>query len=107
MARLDIRAIIERFNRGSRLAIEEAGSLCVARYHREVTIEHFLFCLLGQPGNDMRVILQENNLSPDQTKETVEEHSPDCARARPTARRRFRRSSSIFFRTPGSSHRCN
>ncbi|MAM09280.1 MAG: type VI secretion system ATPase TssH [Rhizobiaceae bacterium] len=72
MARLDIRAIIERLNRGSRLAIEEAGSLCVSRYHREVTIEHFLFCLLGQPGNDIRVILQENGLSPDQTKEAVE-----------------------------------
>ncbi|MGV0819788.1 type VI secretion system ATPase TssH [Martelella sp. AMO21009] len=72
MARLDIRAIIERLNRGSRLAIEEAGSLCVARYHREVTIEHFLFCLLGQPGNDIRVILQENGLSPDQLKEAVE-----------------------------------
>ena len=72
MARLDIRSLIDRLNTCSRRAIEEAGSVCVAKSHREVTVEHLLSVLLKQPGADVRIILKDNGIDPDHLHENVE-----------------------------------
>ncbi|WP_150523506.1 type VI secretion system ATPase TssH [Roseibium sediminis] len=72
MARLDIRSLIDRLNTCSRRAIEEAGSVCVAKSHREVTVEHLLSVLLKQPGADVRIILKDNGVDPDHLHEDVE-----------------------------------
>jgi len=71
MARLDIRSLIDRLNTCSRRAIEEAGSICVANSHREVTVEHFLSALVKESGADVRIILKENGVDPDGLYETI------------------------------------
>lgn len=65
MARLEIKALIERLNPCCRQAIEEAASLCVSNSHQEVTIEHFLISLASQPAVDFRLLVQSQNVDVD------------------------------------------
>lgn len=69
MARLEIKALIERLNPCCRQAIEDAASLCVLSCHQEVTIEHFLIALVAKPAVDIRLILQSQNVDPDDLSE--------------------------------------
>ena len=69
MARLEIKALIERLNLCCRQAIEEAASLCVSNSHQEVTIEHFLISLISQPAVDIRLLVQSQNVDADKLNE--------------------------------------
>ncbi|KZL05020.1 Chaperone protein ClpB [Pseudovibrio axinellae] len=71
MARLEIKALIERLNPCCRQAIEEAASLCVSNSHQEVTVEHFLISLVSQPAIDIRLLLQSQNVDPDDLNERL------------------------------------
>ncbi|QUS57137.1 type VI secretion system ATPase TssH [Pseudovibrio brasiliensis] len=71
MARLEIKALIERLNPCCRQAIEEAASLCVSNSHQEVTIEHFLISLDSQPAVDFRLLVQSQNVDVDVLNEAL------------------------------------
>jgi type VI secretion system protein VasG len=71
MARLEIKALIERLNPCCRQAIEEAASLCVSNSHQEVTIEHFLISLVSQPAVDIRLLVQSQNVDADKLNEAL------------------------------------
>lgn len=64
MAKVEVKAIVERLNKASRMALEEAASICVGHGHREVTIEHFLQALVAKPSTDMRLLLQAHQIDP-------------------------------------------
>jgi type VI secretion system protein VasG len=50
--------LIAKLDATSRLALEEAAKLCVARTHYEVDLEHYLQKLTETPGSDVAAILR-------------------------------------------------
>ncbi|HYR24999.1 MAG TPA: AAA family ATPase, partial [Aquabacterium sp.] len=59
----NLKTLISKLNEQTRLAAERAASLCMARGHFEVDIEHFLLALLEQPQADMAVLCQRCDVS--------------------------------------------
>lgn len=56
MIRIELPTLISKLNEQSKLALEQAASLCIERQHPEVTYEHFLHVLLENPLSDVRLI---------------------------------------------------
>ncbi|TXK62613.1 type VI secretion system ATPase TssH [Alkalisalibacterium limincola] len=52
---INLKTLIGKLNRNCRQAAERAASLCMARAHFDVEIEHVLLALLEQPGSDFGV----------------------------------------------------
>jgi len=71
MVKVDLKGLVDRLNTACRLALEGAAGVCVSAGHAEVAIEHFLVALCEQPGNDLRMILKENNIDPDKFVDAV------------------------------------
>lgn len=71
MIKVDLKGLVDHLNMACRLALEEAAGVCVSAGHAEVAIEHFLVALCEQPGNDLRMILKQNNIDPDDFVGTV------------------------------------
>lgn len=71
MIKVDLKGLVDHLNTACRLALEEAAGVCVSAGHAEVAIEHFLVALCEQPGNDLRMILKQNNIDPDDFVGTV------------------------------------
>ncbi|MGY3572077.1 type VI secretion system ATPase TssH [Vibrio paucivorans] len=62
MIRIELPTLISKLNEQSKLALEQAASLCIERQHCEVTIEHFLSILIENPLSDVRAILKAANV---------------------------------------------
>ncbi|USD43060.1 type VI secretion system ATPase TssH [Vibrio sp. SCSIO 43135] len=62
MIRIELPTLISKLNEQSKLALEQAASLCIERQHSEVTIEHFLSILIENPLSDVRAILKAANV---------------------------------------------
>nr|WP_269751962.1 type VI secretion system ATPase TssH [Vibrio cholerae] len=58
-------------NAQSKLALEQAASLCIERQHPEVTLEHYLDVLLDNPLSDVRLVLKQAGLEVDQVKQAI------------------------------------
>ncbi len=52
----NLKTLITKLNDLSRKAAERAASLCMARGHYEVDLEHFMLALLEQPDSDVAVL---------------------------------------------------
>lgn len=49
MIRIELPTLIAKLNAQSKLALEQAASLCIERQHPEVTLEYYLDVLLDNP----------------------------------------------------------
>lgn len=64
MIRIDLSALINKLNAQTKLALEQAGSLCIDRQHSEVTIAHLMLAILDNPLSDLRILLKALDISP-------------------------------------------
>ncbi|MFG0605359.1 type VI secretion system ATPase TssH [Vibrio mimicus] len=71
MIRIELPTLIAKLNAQSKLALEQAASLCIERQHPEVTLEHYLDVLLDNPLSDVRLILKQAGLETEQVKQTI------------------------------------
>ena len=58
-----LKTLISKLNDQTRQAAERAASLCMARGHFEVDIEHLLLALLEQPRSDLVVLCRHFGVS--------------------------------------------
>ena len=65
MITVDLATLIERLGPCCRLALEEAGNLCIVQRGAEVTVAHLLTAFLGQPACDVRITLADAELDVD------------------------------------------
>ncbi|MBP9064261.1 MAG: AAA family ATPase, partial [Aquabacterium sp.] len=59
----NLKTLISKLNDTTRRAAERAASLCMARGHFEVDLEHFMLALLEQPQTDLAVLCQRFEVS--------------------------------------------
>ncbi|HEX5356856.1 MAG TPA: type VI secretion system ATPase TssH [Aquabacterium sp.] len=59
----NLKTLISKLNDTTRRAAERAASLCMARGHYEVDLEHFMLALLEQPQSDLVVLCQRFGVS--------------------------------------------
>ncbi|EHS7463156.1 type VI secretion system ATPase TssH [Vibrio cholerae] len=71
MIRIELPTLIAKLNAQSKLALEQAASLCIERQHPEVTLEHYLDVLLDNPLSDVRLVLKQAGLEVDQLKQAI------------------------------------
>lgn len=60
-----LKTLISKLNDSCRLAAERAASLCMARGHYEVDLEHLFLALLEQPRCDFSLVASESDINPD------------------------------------------
>ena len=63
---INLRALVARLNSTTKNAMEGAAGLCLARTHYDVEIEHLLAKLLEVDNSDVRRILRQFEISPEQ-----------------------------------------
>ncbi|RJX75650.1 type VI secretion system ATPase TssH [Vibrio sinensis] len=71
MIRIELPTLISKLNEQSKLALEQAASLCIERQHPEVTYEHLLFVLFENPLSDMRTIVKQADLDVETIKQSI------------------------------------
>ncbi|ASA57977.1 type VI secretion system ATPase TssH [Vibrio gazogenes] len=71
MIRIELPTLISKLNQQSKLALEQAASLCIERQHPEVTLEHYLDVLLDNPLSDIRVILKQANIDFENVRQAI------------------------------------
>ncbi|MGF1894633.1 type VI secretion system ATPase TssH, partial [Vibrio campbellii] len=71
MIRIELPKLISKLNEQSKLALEQAASLCIERQHSEVTYEHLLQVLLENPLSDIRIICKQANLDVETIKQAI------------------------------------
>ncbi len=59
----NLKTLITKLNDLTRRAAERAASLCMARGHYEVDLEHILLALLEQPDSDIAVLARRYGIS--------------------------------------------
>lgn len=63
---INLKTLIGKLDDSCRQATERAASLCMARGHYEVDLEHLFLALCEQPQNDLAVIARRSKVSLDQ-----------------------------------------
>ncbi|PSV40406.1 type VI secretion system ATPase TssH [Photobacterium sp. GB-36] len=76
MIRIELPVLINKLNAQTKIALEQASSLCMSRENNEVTIEHLLFSILENPLSDIRVLLEQVNLKTDVVKQLCGDAMP-------------------------------
>lgn len=71
MIRIELSTLIAKLNAPSKLALEQAASLCIERHHPEVLVEHFLEVLLDNPLSDVRLITKQANIDTESLKQAL------------------------------------
>ncbi|PCE65667.1 type VI secretion system ATPase TssH [Salinivibrio sp. YCSC6] len=71
MIRIELSTLISKLNEQSKLALEQAASLCIERQHPEVLIEHFIEVLLDNPLSDVRLIVKQANVEVEALKQAL------------------------------------
>ncbi|MCG9649422.1 type VI secretion system ATPase TssH [Vibrio brasiliensis] len=71
MIRIELPTLISKLNQQSKLALEQAATVCIERQHSEITFEHYLEVLLDNPLSDIRVILKQSDLAVDDVKQAI------------------------------------
>jgi type VI secretion system protein VasG len=69
--RIELPTLIAKLNQQSKLALEQAASLCIERQHPEVTLEHYLDVFLENPLSDIRLILKQANIDFERVKQGI------------------------------------
>jgi type VI secretion system protein VasG len=68
----NLKTLISKLNDTTRRAAERAASLCMARGHYEVDLEHLMLALLEQPQSDVGVLCQRFGVSPTELQRDLE-----------------------------------
>lgn len=76
MIKIELPTLISKLNDQSKLALEQAASLCMEYKHSEVTFEHYLYVLLNNPLSDVREILRAASIEYKSVQEQVLESLP-------------------------------
>ncbi len=76
MIRIELPTLISKLNDQSKLALEQAASLCIERQHSEVTLQHYLEVLLDNPLSDVRVIAKQIGLEPETVRQAISKTYP-------------------------------
>ncbi|NOI81548.1 type VI secretion system ATPase TssH [Vibrio tubiashii] len=71
MIRIELPTLISKLNEQSKLALEQAATVCMERQHSEITFEHYLEVLLDNPLSDIRVIFKQSELAIDDVKQAI------------------------------------
>ena len=71
MIRIELSTLITKLNSISKLAMEEAASLCIGRRNQEITLPHLLVSLLENPLSDVRVLLKHVECDVSELKKTL------------------------------------
>lgn len=71
MIRIELPTLIGKLNAQTKLALEQAASVCISRQNSEVTFEHLLFSLLENPLSDVRVLIKQAGLDHDVLKQSI------------------------------------
>ena len=71
MIRIELPTLIAKLNAQSKLALEQAASLCIERQHPEVTLEHYLDVLTDNPLSDVRIVIKQANIELDAVKQAL------------------------------------
>ncbi|MGL4667750.1 MAG: type VI secretion system ATPase TssH [Saezia sp.] len=58
MVQVDLAALLKHLNPETKLALEQAASLCISQQGSEITISHWLLTLLDNPVGDFRTLLK-------------------------------------------------
>lgn len=66
MIRIELPTLISKLNEQSKLALEQAATVCIERQHGEITFEHYLEVLLNNPLSDVRLIFKQANIDIDE-----------------------------------------
>lgn len=74
MIRIELPALIAKLNDQSKIALEQAASLCIERQHPEITIEHYLDVLTDNPLSDIRLILKQANIDLEEVKNALSDN---------------------------------
>jgi len=70
---VNLRALVARLNTTCRSAMEAAAGLCLSRTHHDVEIEHVLLKLLEVDNSDVRRILRQFEVAPQQLEKELEQ----------------------------------
>lgn len=62
MIRIELSTLISKLNAQSKLALEQAATLCMERQQSEITIEHYFAVLLDNPLSDLRCLLEQESV---------------------------------------------
>ncbi len=73
MITVDIKSLLGRLNAYCTSCLEAAAGLCVSRTHYEVTVEHMLAKLLGEPQSDIPLILRQLEMDPSRLRKAVDQ----------------------------------
>lgn len=71
MLHIELSTLISKLSPQSKLALEQAASLCIERQHPEVTIEHFMDTLVSDPLSDIRTIVKMINLDVSELQKSI------------------------------------
>ena len=71
MIRIELPALLSRLHDVARHALEEAASLAISQRGAEVTVEHLLFQLAGNPFCDVRLMLKQAGVESDAFKQAL------------------------------------
>lgn len=77
MVTVDLAALLHRLHPVGRHALEEAGSLCIGQRGAEVTVAHLLYKLLDQPLCDVRCVMGDVGLDPDDLRQALSATFPE------------------------------
>jgi len=69
--RIELPTLISKLNEQSKLALEQAASLCIERQHPEVSLEHYLDVLLDNPLSDVRKIISYAEIDHNEVKHNI------------------------------------
>lgn len=72
MIQIDLSALLKHLNQESRIALEQAASLCISQEGAEVTISHWFACLLENPVGDFRTLLKLAAIDHEQVRQALE-----------------------------------
>ena len=67
-----LKTLISKLNDSSRKAAERAASLCMARGHYEVDLEHLFLALLEQPQSDFTLLCRRHEVSTSELQRDLE-----------------------------------
>jgi type VI secretion system protein VasG len=59
---VDLRALVSKLDSSSRIALESAINNCLSQTHYYIELSHWLITLLGDPNNDISVIIKKSGV---------------------------------------------
>ncbi len=72
MIHIDLPTLINTLNDQTKVALEQAGALCMSRQNPEVTISHLLMSLMENPFSDLRTLIKQLDISTDTLRDEIQ-----------------------------------